>query len=117
MVPELRERSIWMLTLFSDLFWMTKVTLDCCTSLYTSTLPAPFTLVGAGSACIAHLEITFVRRFPTELHHYISYLVIVFSRSSPGDLRAETIRDVGLELEMLNRKLEDSSWTSWELYL
>ena len=47
----------------------------------------------------------------------ISYLVIVFSRSRPGDLRAETIRDAGLELEMLNRKLEDSSWTSWELYL
>ena len=62
MVPELRERSIWMLTLFSDLFWMTKVTLDCCTSLYTSTLPAPFTLVGAGSACIAHLESMLVRR-------------------------------------------------------
>ena len=47
----------------------------------------------------------------------ISYLVTVFSRSSPGDLRAETIRDVGWELETLNRKLEDSSWTSWELYL
>ena len=43
--------------------------------------------------------------------------MIVFSRSSPGDLRAETIRDAGLELEMLNRKLEDSSWISWELYL
>ena len=47
----------------------------------------------------------------------ISYLVTVFSRSSPGDLRAETIRDAGWELETLNRKLEDSSWTRWELYL
>ena len=43
--------------------------------------------------------------------------MIVFSRSSPGDLRAETIRDAGWELAMLNMKLEDSSWTSWELYL
>ena len=47
----------------------------------------------------------------------ITYLVTVFSRSRPGDLRADTIRDAGWELEMLNRKLEDSSWTSWELYL
>ena len=106
-----------MLTLFSDLFWMTKVTLDCCTSLYTSTLPAPFTLVGAGSACIALLESMYIGQEILKRYIIISYLVIVFSRSSPGDLRAETIRDAGLELEMLNRKLEDSSWTSWELYL
>ena len=55
-IPELLDRSIWMLTLFSVLFWITNVTLESDTSLYTSTLLAPFTLVGAGSACMAHLD-------------------------------------------------------------
>ena len=95
---------------------MTKVALDCETSLYTSTLLAPFTLVGAGSACMAHLGDR-VSGQKTHTVTDITYLVTVLSRSSPGDLRAETIRDAGWELEMLNRKLEDSSWTSWELYL
>ena len=55
-MPELRERSSWMVALCSDLFWMTKVTLSSATSLYTSTLLAPRTLVGDESHCIAHLH-------------------------------------------------------------
>ena len=55
-MPELRERSSWMVALCSDLFWITKVTLSPATSLYTSTLLAPRTFVGEESHCIAHLR-------------------------------------------------------------
>ena len=41
---------------------------------------------------------------------------MVLSRSRPGDLRADTVREAGRELERLTWKLADSSWTSPALY-
>merc|ERR1719192_2117914 len=97
-MPELRERSSWMVALCSDLFWMTNVTLSSATSLYTSTLLAPRTLVGEESHCIAHL-------------------VTDFSSSSPGDLSAETARlENGWDEDTVTWKQLDSSWTRWGLY-